>query len=153
MSLPYRFSHFQLYDSFTLPYISVSRQTTFSHDETFSFLQQGILGSGFALKVQQKQRQKHFNRQIPAAAMLIQCLWRCHAADKSTNSVATWNIYVKDTAPTGQPATPLGRVGPLVLPLFVIPCGVYIYLEFVHVVVISVRCRCFRLVSSPSPKE
>ena len=33
---------------------------------------QGILGSGFALKVQQKQRQKHFNRQIPAAASLIQ---------------------------------------------------------------------------------
>lgn len=33
---------------------------------------QGILGSGFALKVQQKQRQKHFNRQIPAAACLIQ---------------------------------------------------------------------------------
>ncbi|KAI3416016.1 hypothetical protein GPALN_005572 [Globodera pallida] len=32
----------------------------------------GILGSGFALKVQQKQRQKHFNRQIPAAATLIQ---------------------------------------------------------------------------------
>jgi hypothetical protein len=30
------------------------------------------LGSGFALKVQQKQRQKHFNRQIPAAAALIQ---------------------------------------------------------------------------------
>ena len=39
---------------------------------------QGILGSGFALKVQQKQRQKHFNRQIPAAATLIQvisCVW------------------------------------------------------------------------------
>ena len=35
-------------------------------------LLQGILGSGFALKVQQKQRQKHFNRQIPAAAGLIQ---------------------------------------------------------------------------------
>lgn len=33
---------------------------------------QGILGSGFALKVQQKQRQKHYNRQIPAAAQLIQ---------------------------------------------------------------------------------
>lgn len=33
---------------------------------------QGILGSGFALKVQQKQRQKHFNRQIPTAASLIQ---------------------------------------------------------------------------------
>lgn len=36
------------------------------------FPDQGILGSGFALKVQQKQRQKHFNRQIPAAASLIQ---------------------------------------------------------------------------------
>ncbi|OXU20905.1 hypothetical protein TSAR_012633 [Trichomalopsis sarcophagae] len=76
---------------------------------SFFALPAGILGSGFALKVQQKQRQKHFNRQIPAAAMLIQCLWRCHAAEKSTNSVATWNIYVKDTAPQGQPATPLGK--------------------------------------------
>jgi Flp pilus assembly protein TadB len=36
------------------------------------FILQGILGSGFALKVQQKQRQKHFNRQIPTAASLIQ---------------------------------------------------------------------------------
>lgn len=33
---------------------------------------QGILGSGFALKVQQKQRQKHYNKQIPVAATLIQ---------------------------------------------------------------------------------
>ena len=38
----------------------------------FLILMQGILGSGFALKVQQKQRQKHYNRQIPAAAQLIQ---------------------------------------------------------------------------------
>lgn len=76
----------------------------------FAFLLQGILGSGFALKVQQKQRQKHFNRQIPAAAMLIQCLWRCYAADKAINSVATWNIYIKDPAPAGQPSTPLGKV-------------------------------------------
>lgn len=57
---------------------------------------QGILGSGFALKVQQKQRQKHFNRQIPAAAMLIQCLWRCYAADKSFHSEATWSVYVQN---------------------------------------------------------
>ncbi|KAF3422191.1 hypothetical protein E2986_10697 [Frieseomelitta varia] len=70
----------------------------------------GILGSGFALKVQQKQRQKHFNRQIPAAAMLIQCLWRCYAADKAINSVATWNIYIKDPTPAGQPSTPLGKI-------------------------------------------
>ncbi|XP_017892329.1 potassium voltage-gated channel subfamily KQT member 1-like [Ceratina calcarata] len=77
---------------------------------SFFALPAGILGSGFALKVQQKQRQKHFNRQIPAAAMLIQCLWRCYAADKAINSVATWNIYIKDPAPTGQPSTPLGKV-------------------------------------------
>ena len=43
------------------------------------FLWQGILGSGFALKVQQKQRQKHFNRQIPAAATLIQVMITCYA--------------------------------------------------------------------------
>ncbi|EEB20395.1 voltage-gated potassium channel, putative [Pediculus humanus corporis] len=65
---------------------------------SFFALPAGILGSGFALKVQQKQRQKHFNRQIPAAAMLIQCLWRCYAADKGFNSHATWHIYVKDVA-------------------------------------------------------
>ncbi|KAG7204879.1 hypothetical protein KM043_005278 [Ampulex compressa] len=77
---------------------------------SFFALPAGILGSGFALKVQQKQRQKHFNRQIPAAAMLIQCLWRCYAADKAINSVATWNIYIKDPAPSDQPSTPLGKL-------------------------------------------
>ncbi|XP_049826133.1 potassium voltage-gated channel subfamily KQT member 1-like isoform X1 [Aethina tumida] len=69
---------------------------------SFFALPAGILGSGFALKVQQKQRQKHFNRQIPAAAMLIQCLWRCYAADKSFNSTATWQLYVKDSNSTMQ---------------------------------------------------
>ncbi|KAL2093885.1 hypothetical protein ACEWY4_011197 [Coilia grayii] len=54
----------------------------------------GILGSGFALKVQQKQRQKHFSRQIPAAASLIQTLWRCYAAEKPGGCPATWKIYV-----------------------------------------------------------
>ena len=43
-----------------------------NQDELSISILQGILGSGFALKVQQKQRQKHFNRQIPAAATLIQ---------------------------------------------------------------------------------
>ncbi|XP_072384708.1 potassium voltage-gated channel subfamily KQT member 1 [Diabrotica undecimpunctata] len=66
---------------------------------SFFALPAGILGSGFALKVQQKQRQKHFNRQIPAAAMLIQCLWRCYAADKSFNSTATWQVYLSDPNP------------------------------------------------------
>ncbi|XP_069048175.1 potassium voltage-gated channel subfamily KQT member 1 [Lepisosteus oculatus] len=61
---------------------------------SFFALPAGILGSGFALKVQQKQRQKHFNRQIPAAASLIQTLWRCYAAEKPGGCPATWKIYV-----------------------------------------------------------
>ncbi|XP_066904342.1 potassium voltage-gated channel subfamily KQT member 1 isoform X2 [Halyomorpha halys] len=74
---------------------------------SFFALPAGILGSGFALKVQQKQRQKHFNRQIPAAAMLIQCLWRCYAADKSFKGNATWNIYLsKDTPAKQDPPAP-----------------------------------------------
>nr|XP_019934770.1 PREDICTED: potassium voltage-gated channel subfamily KQT member 1-like isoform X2 [Paralichthys olivaceus] len=61
---------------------------------SFFALPAGILGSGFALKVQQKQRQKHFNRQIPAAASLIQTLWRCYAAEKPCGCAATWKMYV-----------------------------------------------------------
>ncbi|XP_073073433.1 potassium voltage-gated channel subfamily KQT member 1 isoform X4 [Manis javanica] len=60
---------------------------------SFFALPAGILGSGFALKVQQKQRQKHFNRQIPAAASLIQTAWRCYAAENPESS--TWKIYVR----------------------------------------------------------
>uniref|UniRef100_A0A0K0FQB1 Potassium voltage-gated channel subfamily KQT member 1 n=1 Tax=Strongyloides venezuelensis TaxID=75913 RepID=A0A0K0FQB1_STRVS len=66
---------------------------------SFFALPAGILGSGFALKVQQKQRQKHFNRQIPAAATLIQCSWRCYAAEKQSQLKATWQIHVD---PNGQ---------------------------------------------------
>ncbi|OWF47116.1 potassium voltage-gated channel subfamily KQT member 1-like isoform X2 [Mizuhopecten yessoensis] len=65
---------------------------------SFFALPAGILGSGFALKVQQKQRQKHFNRQIPAAATLIQCVWRCYAADPTSNSEATWKIHIHDSS-------------------------------------------------------
>ncbi|CAB1323407.1 unnamed protein product, partial [Coregonus sp. 'balchen'] len=61
---------------------------------SFFALPAGILGSGFALKVQQKQRQKHFNRQIPAAASLIQTLWRCYVAEKPEGCPATWKMYV-----------------------------------------------------------
>ncbi|XP_061438754.1 potassium voltage-gated channel subfamily KQT member 1-like [Rhineura floridana] len=76
---------------------------------SFFALPAGILGSGFALKVQQKQRQKHFNRQIPAAASLIQTLWRCYAAEKSYSSTATWKIYVtpaQNTKRTAAPSSP-----------------------------------------------
>ncbi|XP_053721929.1 potassium voltage-gated channel subfamily KQT member 1-like [Synchiropus splendidus] len=48
----------------------------------FFALPAGILGSGLALMVQQKQRQKQFNRQIPAAASLIQNAWRRFAVEK-----------------------------------------------------------------------
>ncbi|XP_034040665.1 potassium voltage-gated channel subfamily KQT member 1.1 [Thalassophryne amazonica] len=60
---------------------------------SFFALPAGILGSGFALKVQQKQRQKHFNRQIPAAACLIQTSWRCFAVDNF--ETATLKMFLK----------------------------------------------------------
>jgi potassium voltage-gated channel KQT-like subfamily protein 5 len=36
----------------------------------------GIIGSGFALKVEQENKQKQFNRLLPSAASLIQSWWR-----------------------------------------------------------------------------
>ncbi|XP_055944374.1 potassium voltage-gated channel subfamily KQT member 1-like [Argiope bruennichi] len=60
---------------------------------SFFALPAGILGSGFALKVQQQQRQKHMIRRRVPAATLIQCLWRCYAADPNSMSVATWKIH------------------------------------------------------------
>ncbi|KAK7078003.1 Potassium voltage-gated channel subfamily KQT member 4 [Halocaridina rubra] len=60
---------------------------------SFFALPAGILGSGFALKVQQQQRQKHMIRRRQPAATLIQCLWRCYAADEHSLSVATWKIH------------------------------------------------------------
>ena len=62
-----------LWRAFGSSYIDVSQLSQFSLLRLLSI--QGILGSGFALKVQQKQRQKHFNRQIPAAATLIQVMF------------------------------------------------------------------------------
>ncbi|GFG37998.1 hypothetical protein Cfor_01879, partial [Coptotermes formosanus] len=60
---------------------------------SFFALPAGILGSGFALKVQQQQRQKHMIRRRQPAATLIQSLWRCYAADEHSMSVATWKIH------------------------------------------------------------
>ncbi|XP_056135273.1 potassium voltage-gated channel subfamily KQT member 1.1 [Lampris incognitus] len=60
---------------------------------SFFALPAGILGSGFALKVQQKQRQKHFNRQIPAAACLIQTSWRCIAVENPES--VTYKMFLK----------------------------------------------------------
>jgi hypothetical protein len=61
---------------------------------SFFALPAGILGSGFALKVQQQQRQKHMNRRKVPAATLIQCLWRCYAADENSTSEATWHMHM-----------------------------------------------------------
>ena len=76
--------HSLLFQRYGLPYIAYLCYTTEL---------QGILGSGFALKVQQKQKQKHFNRQIPTAAQLIQGAWRCYAADRDLT--ATWRVYIR----------------------------------------------------------
>ncbi|XP_054589534.1 potassium voltage-gated channel subfamily KQT member 1 [Nothobranchius furzeri] len=77
---------------------------------SFFALPAGILGSGFALKVQQKQRQKHFNRQIPAAASLIQTLWRCYAAEKPNGCAVTWKMYV--LTPEGVAAAQADNTSP-----------------------------------------
>ncbi|CAG5131755.1 unnamed protein product, partial [Candidula unifasciata] len=61
---------------------------------SFFALPAGILGSGFALKVQQQQRQKHLNRRRVPAANLIQSLWRCYAADEHSMSTATWKRHL-----------------------------------------------------------
>ncbi|KAG5453563.1 Potassium voltage-gated channel sub KQT member 5, variant 2 [Clonorchis sinensis] len=69
---------------------------------SFFALPAGILGSGFALKVQQHQRQKHLIRRRVPAATLIQCLWRCYAADPNSSSTATWKIHLRPVRkPTG----------------------------------------------------
>jgi len=61
---------------------------------SFFALPAGILGSGFALKVQQQQRQKHMIRRRVPAATLIQCLWRCYAVSEGHNSFATWRVHM-----------------------------------------------------------
>ncbi|CAG9540187.1 unnamed protein product, partial [Cercopithifilaria johnstoni] len=61
---------------------------------SFFALPAGILGSGFALKVQQHQRQKHLIRRRVPAARLIQCMWRHYAATPESCSIATWRVYL-----------------------------------------------------------
>ncbi|XP_049574794.1 potassium voltage-gated channel subfamily KQT member 1.1 isoform X2 [Syngnathus scovelli] len=65
---------------------------------SFFALPAGILGSGFALEVQQKQRRKHFNRQIPAAASVIQSSWRCFALENSDS--ATYKMFFRKRSQT-----------------------------------------------------
>ncbi|KAJ8014134.1 hypothetical protein DPEC_G00037100 [Dallia pectoralis] len=62
---------------------------------SFFALPAGILGSGFALKVQEQHRQKHFEKRRNPAASLIQCVWRSYAADENSVSIATWKPPLK----------------------------------------------------------
>ncbi|XP_057211761.1 potassium voltage-gated channel, KQT-like subfamily, member 2a isoform X4 [Triplophysa rosa] len=60
----------------------------------FFALPAGILGSGFALKVQEQHRQKHFEKRRNPAAGLIQAAWRFYATNLSrTDLLATWDFY------------------------------------------------------------
>ncbi|XP_076839628.1 potassium voltage-gated channel subfamily KQT member 4 isoform X2 [Brachyhypopomus gauderio] len=61
---------------------------------SFFALPAGILGSGFALKVQEQHRQKHFEKRRNPAACLIQAAWRCYSTDDRRPYLqATWLHY------------------------------------------------------------
>ncbi|XP_077152174.1 potassium voltage-gated channel subfamily KQT member 4 isoform X3 [Ranitomeya variabilis] len=61
---------------------------------SFFALPAGILGSGFALKVQEQHRQKHFEKRRTPAANLIQAAWRLYSTDVSRSYLtATWYYY------------------------------------------------------------
>nr|XP_006132579.1 potassium voltage-gated channel subfamily KQT member 2 [Pelodiscus sinensis] len=61
---------------------------------SFFALPAGILGSGFALKVQEQHRQKHFEKRRNPAAGLIQAAWRFYATSLSrTDLHSTWQYY------------------------------------------------------------
>ncbi|XP_041273247.1 potassium voltage-gated channel subfamily KQT member 4 [Onychostruthus taczanowskii] len=61
---------------------------------SFFALPAGILGSGFALKVQEQHRQKHFEKRRTPAANLIQAAWRLYSTDASrVYLMATWCYY------------------------------------------------------------
>uniref|UniRef100_A0A3B4GD05 Potassium voltage-gated channel subfamily KQT member 2-like n=1 Tax=Pundamilia nyererei TaxID=303518 RepID=A0A3B4GD05_9CICH len=61
---------------------------------SFFALPAGILGSGFALKVQEQHRQKHFEKRRNPAAGLVQAAWRVYATNLSrTDLTSTWDYY------------------------------------------------------------
>uniref|UniRef100_A0A3Q1GZC6 Potassium voltage-gated channel subfamily Q member 4 n=1 Tax=Acanthochromis polyacanthus TaxID=80966 RepID=A0A3Q1GZC6_9TELE len=61
---------------------------------SFFALPAGILGSGFALKVQEQHRQKHFEKRRMPAANLIQAAWRLYSTDAQHSYLtATWYFY------------------------------------------------------------
>uniref|UniRef100_A0A3B4CHU4 Potassium voltage-gated channel, KQT-like subfamily, member 2b n=1 Tax=Pygocentrus nattereri TaxID=42514 RepID=A0A3B4CHU4_PYGNA len=66
---------------------------------SFFALPAGILGSGFALKVQEQHRQKHFEKRRNPAAGLIQAAWRVYATNLSrTDLQSTWDYYERSVS-------------------------------------------------------
>uniref|UniRef100_A0AAV2JMQ4 Potassium voltage-gated channel, KQT-like subfamily, member 5a n=1 Tax=Knipowitschia caucasica TaxID=637954 RepID=A0AAV2JMQ4_KNICA len=67
---------------------------------SFFALPAGILGSGFALKVQEQHRQKHFEKRRNPAASLIQAAWRLYSTDGARPYLrATWQHYQSALSP------------------------------------------------------
>uniref|UniRef100_UPI00358E4840 potassium voltage-gated channel subfamily KQT member 4-like isoform X2 n=1 Tax=Myxine glutinosa TaxID=7769 RepID=UPI00358E4840 len=61
---------------------------------SFFALPAGILGSGFALQVQEQHRQKHFEKRRNPAASLIQAAWRLYSTDPNRpDLIATWRFH------------------------------------------------------------
>uniref|UniRef100_A0A8B9LV67 Potassium voltage-gated channel, KQT-like subfamily, member 5a n=1 Tax=Astyanax mexicanus TaxID=7994 RepID=A0A8B9LV67_ASTMX len=70
---------------------------------SFFALPAGILGSGFALKVQEQHRQKHFEKRRNPAASLIQAAWRLYSTDRSRTYLnGTWRYYKSVLPPQSQ---------------------------------------------------
>ncbi|XP_067856288.1 potassium voltage-gated channel subfamily KQT member 2 [Heptranchias perlo] len=66
---------------------------------SFFALPAGILGSGFALKVQEQHRQKHFEKRRNPAAGLIQAAWRYYSTSLCrTDLHATWQCFEQTLA-------------------------------------------------------
>uniref|UniRef100_A0A4W5N321 Potassium voltage-gated channel subfamily Q member 5 n=1 Tax=Hucho hucho TaxID=62062 RepID=A0A4W5N321_9TELE len=75
---------------------------------SFFALPAGILGSGFALKVQEQHRQKHFEKRRNPAASLIQAAWRLYSTDDArTYLSATWQHYQGAHSPFRHVSPPL----------------------------------------------
>ncbi|XP_077446052.1 potassium voltage-gated channel subfamily KQT member 4 isoform X2 [Stigmatopora argus] len=78
---------------------------------SFFALPAGILGSGFALKVQEQHRQKHFEKRRMPAANLIQAAWRLYSTDaKHSYLTATWYFYDSMLPAFRRPEAPRSQV-------------------------------------------
>ncbi|KAK5934722.1 hypothetical protein CgunFtcFv8_015091 [Champsocephalus gunnari] len=79
---------------------------------SFFALPAGILGSGFALKVQEQHRQKHFEKRRHPAAGLIQAAWRVYATNLSRSDLSSTFDYYERTgsAPMYRRIPPLSQL-------------------------------------------